>query len=127
MITVDLTEHTAVKDRRPFIRNGSAVNGYTIRPEPVTVQELEQAYQAFKTSVPANNWDRSRYFYAKQASELTTRQLITGQNRQNAKEALELLVLEGILNGSLQWPKELEWFWQPGSDPDLVLLKEWFL
>ena len=82
------------------------MNGYTIPDTAVTLSKLEELYAAYKTSVPYGKKGRSKYFYAKEETELTNDQLIYGANRQQAREALELTLLIGILNKTLTWPDD---------------------
>lgn len=125
MIDINIETRTAKTGNRFLIKNGRPMNGYTIPDTAVTLSKLEELYAAYKTSVPYGKKGRSKYFYAKEETELTNDQLIYGANRQQAREALELTLLIGILNKTLTWPDDTIWFWQSEKDPDLVILKKW--
>ena len=81
--------------------------------------------ETYKHSVPNGMRRQRKFFRALPESELSTEDLIAGENRQKAKEKLEMAVLEGSLNGSLKWPDNTKWFWQSEKDPDLIVLKKW--
>lgn len=126
MTTVNLDTHTAVKDGVPIIANGKAVPPYEIANDRITFDKLGRLYKTYKYSVPDSR-DRTRsYFKALPGQELTVSQITKGTPRAKAREKLELSLLEGILNGSLEWPDDRKWFIQPSADRDFVLLKRWF-
>lgn len=126
MITVDLKQHSAKDGRRYLIQNGDPVAGFQIRTEPVTFDELEQLYQTYKHSTPNTKRLNKQYFKADAFEDMSTSDVVSGANRNEAQEALEMTLLQGILNGSLKWPDPAKWFWQSETDKDFVLLREWF-
>lgn len=130
MLYIDLDTHTLKKGRTVLILNGIPQNGYKIDPSPVPLEYIEQLYEAFKYSVPNGVRYKKNYFMALPEEKLSAEELIIGENRSAAKEALELTLLTGILNGSLIWPEEnTQWFIQPAPerDKDFVLLRRWFV
>lgn len=89
---------------------------------------IECLYAIYKHSTPTENDDPNAYFYAMKSNELTDKELVLGADRYKAKLALELFVLDSIVNGSLYWDTTImggTWYWQSKVDPDLVLLREW--
>ena len=130
MLYIDLDTHTLKKGRTVLILNGIPQNGYKIDPSPVSLEYIEKLYEAFKYSVPNGVRYKKNYFMALPEEKLSAEELIIGENRSAAKEALELTLLTGILNGSLIWPEEnTQWFMQPAPerDKDFVLLRRWFV
>lgn len=130
MLYIDLDTHTLKKGRTILILNGVPQNGYKIDPSPVTLEYIEQLYEAFKYSLPNGVKYKKNYFMALPEEKLSAEELIIGKNRSAAKEELELTLLTGILNGSLIWPEEnTQWFMQPAleRDKDFVLLRRWFI
>lgn len=126
MLIVNLDTHTLKKNKKILIQNGIPQNNYKIDPILITFEKLEELYQAYKHSVPDKIKHKHQYFKALDYEKLTTKDLITGENRSKTKEILETTLLTGILNGSLKWPDESKWFWQSETDKDFILLKKWF-
>lgn len=124
---IDFKRKTAVDGHKVLIKNGVAVGDFKIPDDPVTIEQIEELYAVYKTSVPNGIRYKRPYFRALSADQLTTQNLIAGANRQEAKDKLELTVLIGILNGSLVWPDQTKWFWQSEKDKDLILLRDWFV
>lgn len=127
MLTINLETKTLKDKNKTLIDNGIPVNGYIISSEPITFERLEELYHIYKHSVPNTIKYKKQYFKALDSNQLDTKDLITGANRQIAKENLELAILIGVLNGSLIWPNENQWFWQSEKDKDFVLLKKWIV
>lgn len=127
MLTINLETKTLKDKNKTLIDNGIPVNGYIISSEPITFEQLEELYHIYKHSVPNTIKYKKQYFKALDSNQLDTKDLITGANRQIAKENLELAILIGVLNGSLIWPNENQWFWQSEKDKDFVLLKKWIV
>lgn len=127
MLTINLETKTLKDKNKILIDNGIPVNGYVISSEPITFEQLEELYHIYKHSVPNTIKYKKQYFKALDSNQLDTKDLITGANRQIAKENLELAILIGVLNGSLIWPNENQWFWQSEKDKDFVLLKKWIV
>lgn len=125
MLTINLETKTLKDNNKLLIDNGVAVNDYIISQEPVTFEQLEKLYHLYKHSVPNTVKYKRQYFKALDYNQLDTKDLITGANRQQAKENLELAILIGVLNGSLTWPDDKTWFWQSQNDKDFVILKKW--
>ena len=128
---INLKEKLYIKEGKILIENGKPVNGYSIRQNPVSIEEIENLYHSYKNSIPTENEDnkRKKYFKALSINELPPEALFMGINRQIAREKLELTLLEGILNGSITWDN-LQGdggFWQSKNDPDLIILKEWIV
>lgn len=96
----------------------------------VTLQQcldrIEELYNIYKYSTPSVDEPRRTYFYALPAEKLTDEQLVIGANRREAKDALELYVLEMICSGVLVWDEKRmgKWYWK-GKDKDLVILRDW--
>ena len=126
MKIIDLKTKTMKENGKILIKNCIPQNDYALDKTKITWEELEEAYEEYKHSVPNGVKYHHKYFKALEENELTTEDLITGANRGKAKEKLEWMLLTGILNGSLAWPDEKKWFWQSAKDKDFVLLKTWF-
>ena len=124
---INLKEKNYVKDGIVLIDHGQAVNGFTIRETPVSIEELENLYHAYKYSIPTEkeNQKRKPYFKALPIEKLPSEALFNGVNREVAREQLELTLLMGILNKSIVWEDDKKWFWQSQRDGDFIILKEW--
>ena len=125
---INLKNKDYVQDGIAMIQNGVPMNGYKMRVEPVTIPELEMLYKDYKYSFPSEEESkRKNYFKALSIDELPHKSLMAGVNRTEAREALELTLLQGILNGSITWESlgNKGWFWQSSNDRDFVILKEW--
>lgn len=127
MLSIDLNTLSAKNGKAYIIKNGKPVGNYQIDQRPVTFDELDQLYSDYKHSVPNGKHYKYNYFKALQEDSLPLGDLINGHNRDAAKEALEITILTGILNGSLKWPNPQNWFWQSSKDKDFVLLRTWFM
>jgi arsenate reductase-like glutaredoxin family protein len=125
MTIVNFETQTVTKNRKLIIDHGKPINGFEIRNDPVTFEELEILYEKYKHSVPNGVKYKKTYFKALNAENLSVEDLINGENRQSAKELLELTLLMGVLNHSLIWPDDTKWFWQSEKDKDFVILKKW--
>ena len=89
---------------------------------------LENLYQDYKYSVPSERSDsrRRNYFRALKEKDLTSRDMMYGVPREEARFYIEVFVLCALLCG-LKWDESWgKWFWQSAKDKDLVLLREWF-
>lgn len=126
MLTINLETHTLKNSKKILIQNGIPQNDYKIDSAPITFEKLEELYQIYKHSIPDKAKHKYQYFKVLDYEKLTTEDLVMGENRSKAKEALETALLTGILNGSLKWPDESKWFWQSETDKDFILLKKWF-
>ena len=105
---------------------------YRTSSKPIPMQEclekVEELYEAYKFSIPSEKEQRRKYnyFYALPENKLTDEQLITGQDRTQARETLEMYMLESICNGSLKWTPDMGgWFWKSPKDKELIILKMW--
>lgn len=125
MLQIDLDTKTVKNGKTYLIQNGIPQNGYIIDNKTITFEMLEELYAIYKHSVPNGIRYKKTYFKALTYDELSTTDLISGANRQNAKENLEMAIITGVLNGSLTWPDQTKWFWQSKNDKDFILLKRW--
>lgn len=123
---IDLNTKSVKRGKTYLIKNGKPISNFKIRTSPVTFSEIEDLYETYKYSVPDGTRSKRPYFYALGPDQIPTIKMINGANRQKAKEDLELTLLMGILNKSLKWPNQKQWFWQSEKDKDLILLREWF-
>lgn len=127
MITINFKTKSMKEDGRYLIKDGVA--SIPIRDAPVTVDELNTLYREYKSSQPSEGSSKFRhpYFRALSPNEMTDEELLLGQDRQTAKEALETAVLMGALNGSLRslFATDRQWFWQSDEDNDFVILRSW--
>ena len=129
MHKVDLKNKTLIINKKEKIKNGIPLDDYTIDPTPITIERLESLFNAYKHSIPSKRSTKRTYFLALPEEELSTTDLITGEDRETAQFNLENAILTGVLNGSLKWneiTEESHFFWASKNDPDFVLLKEWF-
>ncbi len=133
MYKIDLKEKTYTKDGVKYIENGIVVKkNYEIRKEPVSIEELENLYHAYKYSIPTMEEDnlKKQYFKALDINDIPAEALFLGVPRQIARENLELTLLMGILNKSITWESlgnPGTWFWQSNIDKDFVILKNWIM
>lgn len=125
MISVNLETKTITKNGQFLVYNGQPTELFQIRKEPVSIQEIEDLYYKYKHSVPSETGCDSIYFKALPLTELSDKDLIANNDRQQAKEQLELTILMGCLNKSLIWSDDHKWFWQSENDKDLVILRQW--
>ena len=99
--------------------------------DPVT--HLEELYTLYKKSIPSrrNDAKNSRYFVALPEKEISDEDLMYGEDREKAQGTLELHTLLCILTKAIDWTLNEsfkgKWFWKSSADPDLVLLRKWFL
>ena len=126
-MNINLETRTVIDGKRALIKNGKPVGDYQIPTDVIRIDDIERLYAEYKTSVPNGIKYRRPYFRALSADKLPTENLISGANRQQAKDKLEFTLLIGILNGSLVWPDETKWFWQSPNDKNLILLRDWFI
>lgn len=126
-MNINLETRTVIDGKKTLIKNGNPVGDFTIPTDVITIEQIEQLYTEYKTSVPNGVRYKKNYFRALPADKLPTQNLISGANRQKAKDMLEFTLLVGILNGSLVWPDDTKWFWQSEKDKDLILLRDWFI
>ena len=125
MLQINLDTKTVKNGKTYLIQNGIPQNGYIIDNKTITFEMLEELYAIYKHSVPNGIRYKKTYFKVLTYDELSTTDLISGANRQNAKENLEMAIITGVLNGSLTWPDHTKWFWQSKNDKDFILLKRW--
>lgn len=92
-------------------------------PNTAAVEELERRYEAFLCSRP--DGARSGRFYARTLEMMTVEDLLGGEDRRKALEALEEWLGNGIGTDGL-FPDGKSWYWQSSVFPELVLLREWF-
>ena len=96
----------------------------------VCFEIIENLYHKYKYSRPSEKSERYRrreYFRALKPDEMTDEQLVTGEDRDFARAALEAFILCASLAGYLTWDEEQmgnHWFYQ-GKDKDLIILKKW--
>jgi len=86
-------------------------------------QTLLDYFENYKTSTPSSR-SNSKYFFALEEHDLSTKQLIDNEVRYIARARLELYVLWLIINKL--WDFGDKWYWQSEVDPKLVLFKKWF-
>lgn len=98
----------------------------TLPSEPITMEQIEDLYLEYRSSVPHSGTKYSRYFTAKKLDNLTTEELATNIDRRTAQINLETAVLYAILRGDITFPEDKGWFWQSENIPQLVLFKNWF-
>lgn len=97
------------------------------RPE-VFLLNLAENYKIYKHSIPTERSEskRKKYFRALPEKELSDQDMMYGWSRDVAQIHLELMVLCNFLGG-MKWQESWgKWFWQCPTDPDLVMLREWF-
>ena len=91
---------------------------------------IENLYHKYKYSRPTEKSEKYRqreYFRALKPDEMTDEQLVTGEDRNYTRAALEAFILCASLAGYLTWDEEQmgnHWFYQ-GKDKDLIILKKW--
>ena len=108
------------------------INSDTSRKEcnEICFEIIENLYHKYKYSIPSERSEKYRqreYFRALKPDEMTDGQLVTGEDRNYARAALEAFILCASLAGYLTWDEEQvgsHWFYQ-GKDKDLIILKKW--
>ena len=89
------------------------------------IRKIEELYHAYKFSFPSESeTGRRSRFKALKADEMSEAELIEGGDRYETREQLEQYVES--LKGIWKWPFGNHWYWVSETDPDLVLLREWF-
>lgn len=116
---VNFETKTFIKNKQILIQNGKAVNGYVISDTAVTISDIEQLYEKYETSFPDK--PTISIFRAKPESELKLSEIIYHENRSEAQELLAQTLLEGILNKSLIYPDNSQWFWQSEKHKNLII------
>ena len=93
------------------------------------LQFIEHLYRIYKYSLPSERSDSKRrmYFKALPMEEIPDEELFRAERREIAKAKLEGYILCMILDGRFVWDEEKmgKWFWQSGTDTDLVILRKW--
>ena len=115
-----------------FINKRIYLNGRKVSVKTSTVanayKEIEKLYANYKHSYPSErSHSTHEYFKALTSEELSLEELVNGEERTLARARLEVNFLCWVLNGSLKWQDNRQWFWQSKADPELVILKEWVL
>ena len=116
---INFETKTLVKNKQILIQNGKAVNGYVLPDTVVTLSNIEQLYENYETSFPDK--PTISIFRAKPEAELKLSEIVYNKNRSEQQELLEQTLLEGILNKSLVYPDETQWFWQSEKHKNLIL------
>ena len=112
--------------RRPNAKLYVRVVEYGIQAVFDYVCKFYRVYELYKRSVPDKEM-KYAYFKALSKEELTDYDLVFGLERYVIKSILEGYVCLAIASGILKWEDETKWFWQSENDPDLIVLKKWFV
>lgn len=110
-------------DKREVKLNGFLINDIEFEIPNNPEEKLLEYFKNYKTSVPARKVD-SKYFFACDESELSTKQLVDNEPRYVARAKLEIFVLGLIVNQ--KWDFCGKWYWQSKEEPKLILFKKWF-
>lgn len=110
-------------DKREVRLNGFLINDIEFEIPDNPEEKLLEYFKNYKTSVPAKKAD-SKYFFACNESELSTKQLVDNEPRYVARAKLEIFVLGLIVKQ--KWDFCGKWYWQSKTEPKLVLFKKWF-
>lgn len=89
---------------------------------------VEELYYRYKYSVPSERSESKQhlYFIALPERCLSDDAMMYGERRDKAQIELELYVLCRIINGFEWKPEKMgKWFWQSGTDKDLIILRSW--
>lgn len=127
---IDLKERTLKVNGKAVVYKGKydGPTGLSLPAPEEFIARVEELYQVYKHSIPSQRSEsrRKRYFKALSESELADESMMFGPEREMVQAALEGYILCCLLEG-LTWHEQWgKWFWQSTSDPDLVLLREWF-
>ena len=131
LVQVDVRRRRLTVERHTVIDGGQYTGqlGLPQMPTDEALRRVEEAYAAYKHSVPERGRRKSRsLFKAVDEAELSDEQLMWMEDRRSAQCRLELTLLLLVLNGSIGAGSEVfqgKWFWQSERDHDLVILKEW--
>jgi len=121
-----------VEDGEPFRisfeKKEVRLNGFLISDMeyelPDNVEEkLLELFRNYKYSVPSTR-SNSKYFFALDELNLSTKQLAENESRYVARAKLEIYVLGLIINQ--KWDFGDKWYWQSKEEPKLTLFKKWF-
>lgn len=130
-VQVDVRRRRLTVDRHTIIDDGCCAEhlGLPWVTASEALRMIEEAYAAYKHSVPERGRRKRRcLFKAEDEEMLSDEQLMWMDDRRSAQCRLELTLLLLVLNGSLRADSEVfqgKWFWQSERDRDLVILKEW--
>lgn len=95
----------------------------------MVLEMIHGFYHEYKFSLPSERSDskRKKYFKALPIEKITDEQLLYVSRREVAQAGLEGFILCMILLGKFVWDEEKfgKWFYQSGTDPDLVILRSW--
>lgn len=97
-------------------------------PYESIIPELEQLYNIYNHSIPAEHEPYKTYFKALSYDELSDEDKMYGVERSFARFDLEYYVLIGIITGHITWEKLTKpsnWLFKSKKYNNLVLLKNW--
>lgn len=87
--------------------------------------EIERLYEQFKRSVPGKHVRLNKgSFKAVSSDLLTMEELENNMPRREAQLLLEGFVLTASAAGLIPWRNPAHFFWQ-GTDPNLILYRDW--
>ena len=130
---VNVKKKRLSKGKKILIDDSKPVKDFKIPNDKISIQDIERLYDEYKYSIPIETNKYTRYtglFKALPLDKLSDNDLITRKPRPQAKFDLEYALLIGIINKSLCWEDFADpnhYFWVSPTDPDLVILKEWFM
>ncbi len=110
-------------EKRTLTLNGSVISDIEFELPDNIEEMLLEYFRLYKTSVPSAKAD-SKYFFAFDESNLSTKQLAENESRYVARAKLEIYVLGLIINQ--KWDFGDKWYWQSKEEPKLTLFKKWF-
>lgn len=89
--------------------------------------EIEKLYAQFKRSVPSKREQLNKgNFKAYSSDKLSFEELETNAPRQIARALLEGFIIIAASAGLIRWKNPAHFFWQ-GTDPDLILYRNWII
>ena len=89
--------------------------------------EIEKLYAQFKRSVPGKQERLNKgAFKAYSSDALSYEELEYNMPRQTARILLEGFIVLAASAGLLRWQNPKHFYWQ-GSDPDLILYRNWII
>lgn len=124
---VNLKTKTLKIGKKYYVKDGEVMcNDDIMEINNDAWEYMYELYDNFKHSIPSSHYRDNSYFRALKYEDLSTNDMILGDDRNVAQAKLEGFILFATLNGSLKWKWADKWFWQSELDKEFVMLKEWF-
>lgn len=129
-IDVSFERKSISVNRKPIMINGKSKIPFGKEKTSTEdcLNKIEELYHLYESSIPSEKSDnRKNYFVAKKLEDLTSKELLFGSRREEAKANLETYFLLSIIDGSLVWDEDNmgKWFWKSKIHGNLIVLRRW--